>query len=36
MINNVGAPREKNNIWDPQYALPKTNKFYVLYPGKQK
>jgi len=36
MINNVGAPREKNNIWDPQYGLPKTNKFYVLYPNKQK
>ena len=35
MINNVGAPRETNNIWNPQYGLPKSNKFYILYPGKK-
>jgi len=36
MINNVGAPRARNNIWNPQYALPKTTKFYILYSGAKK
>lgn len=31
MINNVGAPRSTNNIWDPQYNLPETAKFYLIY-----
>jgi RHS repeat-associated protein len=31
IINNVGAPRANNNLWDPQYNLPKTTKFYQLY-----
>jgi len=30
-INNVGAPRATNNIWDPQYSLPTTTKFYLIY-----
>ncbi len=35
-INNVGAPRATNNIWDPKYSLPKTTKFYELYKPKAK
>jgi hypothetical protein len=33
LINNVnvGVPKSTNNIWDPQYALPKSNKFYLIY-----
>jgi len=33
MINNIGPTRPTNNIWDPQYSLPKTTKFYILYLG---
>jgi len=33
MINNVGAPRPNNNIWNPAYDLPKSTMFYILYLG---
>jgi RHS repeat-associated protein len=33
MINNIGHKGLKNNIWNPQYELPKTTTFYILYPG---
>ncbi|MFZ4413250.1 MAG: hypothetical protein ACOYOV_09235 [Bacteroidales bacterium] len=35
-INNVGAPREKNNIWNPKYNLPSSTKFYILYKNSNK
>ena len=31
IINNVGAPRPLNNLWDPKYSLPATTRFYILY-----
>ena len=31
IINNVGAHRPQNNLWNPSYNLPSTTKFYILY-----
>jgi hypothetical protein len=30
LVNNVGAPRAKNNIFDPQYTEGKGQKFYII------
>jgi len=30
MVNNVGAPRAKNNVFDPKYTEDKGQKFYII------
>jgi len=30
MVNNVGAPRAKNNVFDPKYTEGKGQKFYII------